>query len=154
MLLTVAICTWNRARLLDTILLNMHKLETPKDVEWELLVVNNNSTDDTDEVLSRHTEHFPLRRLFEEKLGQVNARNCAINAARGDLIIREYYRARGMDRARNAKRFPGWRQPAIGHARARLKMMLARGARNKRGARAFKAFASTRGYLDGIFAGA
>ncbi len=87
MLLTVAVCTWKRARRLDTILQNIYKLETPKDADWELLVINNNCTDDTDDVLSRHADHLPLRRLSEEKLGHCNARNCAIDGARGELIV-------------------------------------------------------------------
>jgi hypothetical protein len=51
------------------------------------LVVNNNSTDDTDEILARYTGALPLRRLFEPKQGHSYARNCAIEAARGDLLI-------------------------------------------------------------------
>jgi len=47
MFLTVAICTWNRANLLKQCLDHMTKLVIPLDIKWELLVVNNNSVDDT-----------------------------------------------------------------------------------------------------------
>jgi glucosyl-dolichyl phosphate glucuronosyltransferase len=85
--ITVAICTWNRADLLDQTLSAMHELRQLADLEWELLVVNNNCTDHTDEVLSRHARGLPLRRVFEPVPGLSNARNCAVAAAAGDLVV-------------------------------------------------------------------
>jgi glycosyltransferase involved in cell wall biosynthesis len=87
MIVTVAICTWNRADLLDRTLTEMHSLRNPPGVEWELLVVNNHCTDDTDEVIARHSDRLPIRRLFEERQGHSHARNCAVAAAAGELII-------------------------------------------------------------------
>jgi glycosyltransferase involved in cell wall biosynthesis len=87
MLITVAICTWNRADLLDKTLTKLRELRIPPDVTWELLVVNNNCTDDTKAVLARHEGQLPLRCLFESKQGLSNARNCAIEACRGDLLM-------------------------------------------------------------------
>lgn len=85
--LTVAVCTWNRAPLLDRTLARMRDLRLPPGATWDLLVVNNNCTDDTDAVIARHQPHLPLTRLFEAKQGQSNARNCAIDAAAGDLLV-------------------------------------------------------------------
>ncbi len=85
--ITVAICTWNRARLLDQTLAAMRKLQAPAGVEWELLVVNNNCTDDTDAVIAQHQSALPIRRLLETKQGHSHARNCAIDAARGEMLI-------------------------------------------------------------------
>ena len=87
MLVTVAICTWNRAKLLDQTLSEMHKLRIPEGVGWELLVVNNNSTDETDEVIARHSGRLPIRPLVEPKQGLSNARNCAVAAAQGELLL-------------------------------------------------------------------
>lgn len=87
MLISVGICTWNRADLLDQTLSEMGKLVIPAGIEWELLVVNNNCTDDTDDVLSCHAKKLPLRRQFEAKQGHSHARNCAVRAARGELLI-------------------------------------------------------------------
>jgi glycosyltransferase involved in cell wall biosynthesis len=84
---TVAICTWNRAPLLDQTLTQLRQLRIPAGVEWELLVVNNNCTDETDAVIQRHEPHLPIRRLFEEKPGLSHARNCAVEAAQGELIL-------------------------------------------------------------------
>lgn len=87
MKVTVAICTWNRANLLDQTLEHMRSLIIPDGVTWELLVVNNNCTDNTDEVIEKHMQSLPLKRLFEPKQGHSNARNCAIEHARGELML-------------------------------------------------------------------
>ena len=87
MKVTVAICTWNRAALLDQTLAAMRELQIPSSVNWELLVVNNRCDDDTDAVLKKHALHLPLVRLFEPELGQSRARNCALDSAQGDLIL-------------------------------------------------------------------
>jgi glycosyltransferase involved in cell wall biosynthesis len=87
MQITVAICTWNRAKLLDQTLTEMRKLRIPFGVEWELLVVNNNCSDETDVVVARHQPYLPLRLLHETKQGHSHARNCAISAAKGQLLI-------------------------------------------------------------------
>jgi glucosyl-dolichyl phosphate glucuronosyltransferase len=84
---TVAICTWNRAKLLDQTLARMRGLTVPTGVSWELLVVNNNCTDDTDAVIAKHADALPLRRLLETKQGLSHARNCALDSMRGDLLI-------------------------------------------------------------------
>lgn len=54
---------------------------------WELLVVNNNCTDHTDEVLNEYAGRFPLRRVFEPNPGLSNARNAAVDAAAGSHIV-------------------------------------------------------------------
>lgn len=87
MMLSVAICTWNRARLLDQTLGQLSQLRIPDGIRWELLVVDNNCTDETAAVLERHRTHLPIVALKEPKQGHSNARNCAIEAARGDVII-------------------------------------------------------------------
>jgi glycosyltransferase involved in cell wall biosynthesis len=85
--ITVAICTWNRAKLLDRTLARMRDLKIPSGLTWELLVVNNNGTDDTDAVVKSHESALPLRLLHEPKQGHSNARNCAVENTRGELLI-------------------------------------------------------------------
>ena len=87
MKVTVAICTWNRAALLDQTLDEMALLEVPDSVDWELIVANNNCTDNTDEVIARHADRLPVRRLFEPKPGKSHALNLASAEARGELIL-------------------------------------------------------------------
>src|SRR5688572_32298959 len=84
---TIAICTWNRSDLLEKTLVHMQQLAVPAGVSWEIVVVNNRCTDNTDEILAKYIGALPLRRVFEDKQGQSHARNAAAVAARGDLII-------------------------------------------------------------------
>src|ERR1700738_3055719 len=84
---SVAICTWNRARLLGQTLESFVRLRIPEGVSWELLVVNNNCTDDTDAVIERHAGSLPIRRLYEPTPGKSYAHNLAIAEAQGDLVL-------------------------------------------------------------------
>jgi glycosyltransferase involved in cell wall biosynthesis len=86
-MITVAICTWNRANLLNQTLSRMSSVHIPNGVIWELLVVNNNSTDHTESVLTSYADKLPLRRVFEATPGLSHARNHAVREAQGDLII-------------------------------------------------------------------
>jgi glycosyltransferase involved in cell wall biosynthesis len=56
-------------------------------VTWELLVVNNNCTDDTDQVISAYLARLPLRRVFEPCRGKSHAANTAVQQATGELIL-------------------------------------------------------------------
>jgi glucosyl-dolichyl phosphate glucuronosyltransferase len=85
--ITVAICTWNRCLLLRQALEQMTKLVIPSEIQWELLVVNNNSTDATDEVIVSFSDRLPIRGLFEPKQGLSNARNHALSEAQGSHIL-------------------------------------------------------------------
>jgi glycosyltransferase involved in cell wall biosynthesis len=85
--LTVAICTWNRARLLDRALDSLSQMHVPPGVEWEVLVVNNNSTDETESVTRRHMANLPLRLIAEPRQGKSFALNTAMDAARGAVVV-------------------------------------------------------------------
>jgi glycosyltransferase involved in cell wall biosynthesis len=85
--LTVAICTWNRAQGLAGTLDQLTRLVPIAGHDWELLVVNNNCTDDTDAVCARYVDRLPIRVLHEPTPGQSFARNLAIAEARGKFII-------------------------------------------------------------------
>ena len=83
---TVAICTWNRASLLFQTLESLTRIEPPT-APWEMIVVNNGSTDQTESVLDCFTAQLPLRRVFEPEPGISNARNAAIRHAVGEYIV-------------------------------------------------------------------
>ena len=87
MRLTVALCTWNRCELLRQALEGMTRLDIPLGVDWELLVINNNCTDATDQVIEKYAPKLPIRRLFEPKPGLSNARNAAVREAQGEYIL-------------------------------------------------------------------
>ena len=87
MFLTIGICTWNRAKLLDTSLDAFKNVYIPGDIDLEILVVNNNSTDETDDIIEKHASNLPIRRLFEPQAGKSFALNHAAREARGDYIL-------------------------------------------------------------------
>jgi glycosyltransferase involved in cell wall biosynthesis len=84
---TIAICTWNRAAMLDRLLAELRLLSIPAGVLWEVLVVNNASTDATDDVLHKHTHWLPLRSVHEPTPGIAHARNRALTEARGAITL-------------------------------------------------------------------
>ncbi len=87
MKVTVAICTWNRSDLLNKTLENMLQLKADESFSWELIIVNNNCTDDTDQVIMIFSDRLPIKYVSEPTLGLSNARNAAVCNATGDYII-------------------------------------------------------------------
>ena len=85
--ITVIVCTWNRAVLLQRTLESMRQLIVPEGLLWEILVVNNNSNDSTDEVIKKYEKTLPLRRLFEPVSGKSRSANRAIGEASGELLL-------------------------------------------------------------------
>ncbi|HEX2853805.1 MAG TPA: glycosyltransferase [Opitutaceae bacterium] len=86
-LITVAICTYNRAELLGQTLRDIARQEFPRD-RYEVLVVDNNSRDNTRDVVAGFASVQPApRHLFETQQGLPHARNRAIAEARGEIIV-------------------------------------------------------------------
>jgi glycosyltransferase involved in cell wall biosynthesis len=65
----------------------MTRLLIPDGISFELLVVNNNSSDTTDEVIESFSTTLPIRYLFEPETGKSHACNCAVRNARGEYIL-------------------------------------------------------------------
>jgi cellulose synthase/poly-beta-1,6-N-acetylglucosamine synthase-like glycosyltransferase len=86
-MLTIAIPTHNRAAVLRQTLERLTELASPPGVEWEVIVVQNNCTDDTESMLAELAPRLPLRALSESRPGVNFARNAAVDAARGECII-------------------------------------------------------------------
>jgi glucosyl-dolichyl phosphate glucuronosyltransferase len=84
-LITVAICTRNRAKLLERTIRSVLPQLTD---ETELLIVDNNSTDGTRETIQRLTANeLRVAVCKEEKIGGTVARNTAIKKARGQYVL-------------------------------------------------------------------
>lgn len=75
---TIAVCTYNRAGNLVRLIRALREQES--DLPLEILVVNNNSTDETEEVVTAFFETAgpPVRLVNENRQGIVPARNRAI----------------------------------------------------------------------------
>lgn len=88
----IAICTWNRAGLLKRTLDSFGKLSVPSDVRLSVVVVDNRSTDQTQAVIEAFVESDFGRAnrvvsVIENQQGHTFARNRAIEACEGDLVI-------------------------------------------------------------------
>lgn len=87
MLITVAICTLNRAELLRRTLDLLAAMRLPDHLDWEVLVVDNGCADHTDAVIEAFAGRLPIRREFEPRRGHTPARNHAVDAAKGEYIV-------------------------------------------------------------------
>jgi glucosyl-dolichyl phosphate glucuronosyltransferase len=88
MIISVILCTYNRSQDLKRALESVAHSIVPSDCDWEVLVVDNNSSDQTRELIEEFCTQFPERfvYIFEPKQGLSHARNAGILAARGDMI--------------------------------------------------------------------
>lgn len=86
--ITVILCTYNRSESLARALESVSASVLPASVEWEVLVVDNNSPDRTRDVIEEYCARYPgrFRYLFEGKQGKSNALNSAIRNARGNIL--------------------------------------------------------------------
>lgn len=88
MKITVIVCTYNRCKSLPTTLDSIARQRFEEPVEWEVLVVDNNSNDQTRQVVEEFSRRYTgrFRYLFEPRQGLSQARNAGIEAARGDIL--------------------------------------------------------------------
>lgn len=87
MIVTVAICTRNRARALERTLRSLAAAAVPPSLSWEVLVVDNSSADETPRVIANASDALLVRAVDERQIGLSHARNAAIREARGDYIV-------------------------------------------------------------------
>lgn len=84
---TVAIPTYNRAAFLRQTLAGIAAQRFPREA-FEVLVIDNNSTDDTRAVVAEFAGESPApRHILEKKQGLDFARNRAVAEARGEIIV-------------------------------------------------------------------
>lgn len=86
MLASVIIPTHNRS---DALAQTLERLSRQQfDENWEVIVVNNNCTDDTDEVVRRQEFSVPLKLVHRTTPGEVaHSRNAGARAASGEYLI-------------------------------------------------------------------
>lgn len=86
--ITVVLCTYNRAQSLQSALKSVAASVLPESVEWEILIVDNNSNDQTRTVAQEFCNRYPgrFRYLFEAQQGKSYALNAGIHEARGNVL--------------------------------------------------------------------
>ena len=87
---TVAIPTYNGASKLPLVLEKLRSQINTEDISWEVIVVDNNSSDNITEVLenfkAKWPENIPLRYCFEAEQGLAFARQRAIEESKGYFV--------------------------------------------------------------------
>jgi len=86
---TVLICTYNRAQYLARTLDSLAAMPASPGFSWNVLVVDNNSSDETRRIVMSRAGGFPvpLRYLFEGRQGKSNALNTGMSAAQAKVIV-------------------------------------------------------------------
>ncbi|HIK07139.1 MAG TPA: glycosyltransferase family 2 protein [Trichormus sp. M33_DOE_039] len=87
---TVAIPTYNGAKRLSELLERLRNQTHIEHLSWEIIVVDNNSNDDTAKVIKLYQDNWPsshpLTYCFESQQGAAYARKRAIQEAKSELI--------------------------------------------------------------------
>jgi len=87
MRLATIICTYNRAKSLHRTLTTLVEVERPPGIDWETILVDNNSTDNTEQVCREFQDRLPLRYITEARRGKSIALNTAIGLSTADLLL-------------------------------------------------------------------
>ena len=87
MMFSIVIPTFNRATDLRATLASLATLSVRS--KWEVIVVDNNSTDDTRSAVEEAAPTFPVELVyqFEATQGRSAALNAGIRRSRGDIIV-------------------------------------------------------------------
>src|SRR5260370_15001358 len=84
MQLSLVICTRNRASQLAESLRSLTRLKYP--VPWELVIVDNGSKDETQDVIKNYRESLLLKTVIEPQAGASRARNGGWELSQGDIV--------------------------------------------------------------------
>lgn len=83
------VCTYNNAPLLDRTLSAIAKQKVSPEAKWKVLVVDNNSTDNTQDIVKKHqasTEIPHLSVIIEPKQGLTQARHCGVENTTAEWV--------------------------------------------------------------------
>lgn len=86
--ISVVLCTYNRCEMLAKALSSLALSEVPQPLTWEVIVVDNNSSDDTRKVVEELQARYPdrFRYEFEPSQGKSYALNTGIRKATGKVL--------------------------------------------------------------------
>lgn len=84
---SVVICTRNRAASLARTLASLAEMRAPDGVAWQVVVVDNGSSDHTRAVVEGFGDRLPIRWVFEAQAGLSNARNRGVAEAEGQYLV-------------------------------------------------------------------
>jgi len=85
---SVIVSTFNRHRTLPRVIESLLQQRVPASLRYEIIVVDNNCTDTTRDLIADYLRRFPglVRYAFEGRQGVSNGRNAGIRAARSPIV--------------------------------------------------------------------
>lgn len=87
--ISVIICTYNRSASLKKSLDSLCSMKVPEGVIWEIIIVDNNSHDDTRNVVAEFKKNsgLPVSYVIKTEQGTNFARNEGIKASKGNILL-------------------------------------------------------------------
>ncbi|MBL4780848.1 MAG: glycosyltransferase [Porticoccaceae bacterium] len=86
--LSIIICTYNRDKIIIDSITSFYSMRYSEAIEFELIIVDNNSSDNTRSVVQElSAQHDTLLYVFEPIQGLSQARNRGIQEAKGNIIV-------------------------------------------------------------------
>ena len=88
MKISVILCTYNRCESLARALDSVDKSTVAEPLSWEVLIIDNNSRDQTRDIADGFCRKYPgrFRYIFESRQGKSYALNSGIREAHGDIL--------------------------------------------------------------------
>ena len=85
---SVIVSTCDRAENTRSLLMSLQEVKVRPDTSWELVLVNNGSTDNTDKVVNYFLQHahYFITYLYEKRRGKSQGLNTGIAAASGKIL--------------------------------------------------------------------
>ncbi|UOA10202.1 glycosyltransferase [Methylobacter sp. S3L5C] len=85
-MISVIVCTYNRAPVLQRMLESFFKQEYLDYIDYEILIVDNNSQDETKSIVEEYLQKRECRYVFESKQGLSLARNRGVFDTTGEIV--------------------------------------------------------------------
>jgi glycosyltransferase involved in cell wall biosynthesis len=89
MIISIVVCTFNRVKSLARTLQSLKEMSVSSSEKWELIVVDNNSSDSTKSCVLEFNQKssVPVRYIFESRQGKPFALKTGIQSASGELLL-------------------------------------------------------------------
>lgn len=86
--ISIIIATYNRSESLKKTLESIKNLFIPEDIIWEIIIIDNNSTDNTKDIVEdfKSKTRLNIVYIFEEKQGKPYALNHGLKVAKGEIL--------------------------------------------------------------------